>query len=161
MAILNDESIERTCKDCGDSFIPTYLVNFCNKCRYIRRQAKLKDFCECGELKLKISSKCSSCSSSLDNNGNWKEGRTKHRKGYIQLRRDGKYVMQHRLVMEEHLGRKLLDGENVHHKNGVRHDNRIENLELWVTFQPAGQRPADLVVWAKEVLERYAVPAET
>lgn len=62
---------------------------------------------------------------------------------------------QHRVVMEEMLGRPLLPGENVHHKNGVRHDNRPENLELWVTYQPSGQRVEDLLAWAAEIVQRY------
>lgn len=57
--------------------------------------------------------------------------------------------------MAEMLGRTLLKGENVHHRNGDRSDNRPENLELWVTTQPSGQRPSDLLVWAYEIIARY------
>lgn len=74
--------------------------------------------------------------------------------GHPNGRKDGR-VVEHVKVMSEMLGRPLLPGENVHHKNGVRSDNRPENLELWVISQPAGQRPADLLKWAREIIDRY------
>jgi hypothetical protein len=85
-----------------------------------------------------------------DKNGYIQVWAPDHPKAYSNSR-----VLEHRLVMEKSLGRHLLPGENVHHKNGKKDDNRLENLELWITSQPAGQRPHDLVAWAKQILERY------
>jgi len=57
------------------------------------------------------------------------------------------YIQEHRLIMERLIGRRLCRFETPHHKNGIRSDNRPENLELWTSPQPAGQRPEDLAAW--------------
>lgn len=65
------------------------------------------------------------------------------------------WVGEHTVVMSEMIGRPLLPHENVHHINGVRDDNRPENLELWSHSQPKGQRVHDKSEWAIQILQTY------
>jgi hypothetical protein len=75
--------------------------------------------------------------------------------GYKSVSVHGKQIKEHRHVMEQAIGRKLLRHESVHHKNGDKLDNKIENLELWSSSQPYGQRVEDKLAWAREIIALY------
>lgn len=154
-----------------------YLKEFGNKTYGKANQRKRRTFvdllCDCGtnstvnttDLLKGVRRSCG-CDKGYIKRGkdhyNWKDGR-KLNCGYVMLsfpdhpRADrGGYVLEHILVMEKEIGRYLRKGENVHHRNGVRDDNRLENLELWSSSQPSGQRVEDKTVWAIEWLLDYS-----
>ena len=114
----------------------------------------------------KDSQRCSTCwgdGTAGSGNPNWRGGVTKHKAGYVMRKAaghpratsNGGYVFEHILVMEELLGRYLVPGETVHHLNGIKDDNRIENLELWTKPQPSGIRAREAYEWATIIIQRY------
>lgn len=101
------------------------------------------------------------------NSGIYRIGaRAPHPDGYVYVchperRRRNPWIPEHIMVMENHIGRQLKKGECVHHKNGIRADNNLGNLELWATVHCSGQRPKDLVAFALEVLGTYQEDLES
>lgn len=83
-----------------------------------------------------------------------------HHSGYRIIHVNGKKIAEHRYVMEQVLGRTLRPDETIHHVNGQRTDNRRENLELWSSRQPKGQRVEDKVKWAIELIKTYPEVSE-
>ena len=147
-----------SCAWCGLSFIRMFdpyqdycsarckgaSLSRCKHCKqtFHRRRGRSRIYCsdECFSLMRKIT----------------KDGYALVRHRGHPSARPGGWIFEHRLVMEKHLDRYLLPHENVHHINGQRDDNRPENLELWNTSQPAGQRIPDKVQFAIEILRLYA-----
>ena len=84
--------------------------------------------------------------------------------GYIEVRfpehpnaHSGGYLFEHVFIMSQRLDRALYPDERVHHKNGIKDDNRDGNLELWTISHPAGSRAKDALTWAHEIIKRYGV----
>jgi hypothetical protein len=85
----------------------------------------------------------------------WKINGQGYRYRYRKFEGGTQTQLEHRAIVEREIGRSLLPAENIHHVNGDRADNRVENLELWNTSQPPGQRWQDKLAWAREIIALY------
>lgn len=145
---------ERQCLHCGSAFLATRAAlqrgwgKFCSKACYDAYRAKVERVCEeCGASFWTFPSKVKAgegrfCSRSCTgrfyvrqrigpNSPTWQGGRSVEATGYVNLTIPGRgSIREHRYVMEQHLGRELRPDEHVHHINGDRSDNRIENLQI-------------------------------
>lgn len=132
-SINGEMNIERICEICQTKeMIPSV---------YLRRKI----------IKGRLSgSRCQSCHYNKERSTRWKGGKTKAGE-YVSIlvestekgQHKTKYALEHRVIMERLIGRPLYPYENVHHLNGIKTDNRPENLELWVQSQPSGQRKSE------------------
>ena len=138
-----------TCKKCGQEFEGWANQGYCGGCKHKRRleterarmaRIKGKPVAEgkwrcpiCGCFKDKDAFSCVNCHNQQkqrEKNANWKGGKTRAH-GYIFIRvgagKDAKYTQEHRLVWEETNG-PIPKGYVIHHLNGIKDDNRLENL---------------------------------
>lgn len=123
----------------------------CNKLALSR--GEFRGWCNGHKLQLKKDGVVKPLTHRERSGGTWRL----NSQGYVITKIPGthKVLLQHRVVMEQFLGRTLLPWENVHHINGDRMDNRIENLELWTKTQPPGQRVEEKLTWALEFIKMY------
>lgn len=131
--------ITRMCRQCGSKKrVPVTVI------RQSVKAGKLTGMCRV------CSQKASHPQAKGEQAHRWKGGKRTTPDGYVWLRKpdhpsaQNGYIQEHRFVMEQMIGRYLIAGETVHHKNGIKHDNRPENLELWSSNHGDGNRYEDL-----------------
>lgn len=155
-----------TCDECGSAITGRRrkpIVMLCNKCRAKANGLDSHLCAVCNNpipaarfsarrRKNRIATCSPQCKGRLYRSQNhplWIGGRTVDKSGYVRIRVDGRYVLEHRHIMETIIGRSLLPTETVHHRDGIRSNNSPANLELWVGRHGRNQRWED---WAKSFI---------
>lgn len=160
--------IKMTCCSClrSDLLIMNKTLKLCNTCLRRKRESEDPTLKQKRTDRARIESR-KLRGTPLDAPIRVRQGTWKTKEGYvITLRYDHPNasskgsIFVHTLNMSEKIGRPLRKGETVHHINGIKDDNRIENLELWSSSHGSGQRVEDKIEWAKQFLESYGYIVE-
>jgi hypothetical protein len=148
----------KQCIVCGGPWICGHgRPKTCPRCREKRRNQRRGRRCPtCG---VPVTERATGCRKhNASNNARPVGSRYTNAGGYVLVKISSdphEWRYEHWVVMEKSVGRRLFPDEEVHHRNGVRSDNRLGNLELWTRSHPRGQRVEDKLAWAKEFVERY------
>lgn len=150
--VAQHKRLDRICGNCGKAFqiTPSVLRKGSHRGMYCSRECTYEHWRSIGGVH-------------PTRKANGEKGRLVNGQGYVEIyiskkllvgkdrpstsRFHGGWILEHRFVMEQIIGRPLLKTENVHHKDGNRANNAPENLELWIKPQPTGIRAVDLVLY--------------
>lgn len=155
--------------------VPFQITTICARCdeSFEHARSNPRRFCSdvcAGNAKMRCELTCEWCGDSYEGNPNVRRFCSRpcfyaHQEANAQgsINDDGyrilcisrRFIAEHRHVMQAAIGRELTPEETVHHRNGVTLDNRPENLELWASNHPKGQRVLEQLNWARELLARY------
>ena len=143
---------------CGRPFKTRNKSTRCSRCAYQRKKELDAKTCEVEDCDRRIDRRSKRCVPHRIGTGRPElpiGSKRLESYGYVTVKTEDGWQREHSYVLAEKLGRPLGPGESAHHINGVRTDNRPENLELWVVRQPSGQRAKDLLAWAREIEATY------